>query len=94
MIHVRHPDVAAELLGQLEGHPETPCLQEAAGTVRSLDGVMSFEPKRGAVMAGARPPPIQPEEFEPSQRGWQHEAASRVEWAHQRRSFCLECLTQ
>ena len=27
--------------------------------------------------------PIQPEEFEPSQRGWQHEAASCVEWAHQ-----------
>ena len=35
-----------------------------------------------AVMAGARPPPVQPEEFEPSQRGWQHEAASRVQRAH------------
>ena len=33
-------------------------------------------------MAGARPPPVQPEEFEPAQRGWQHEAASRVERAH------------
>ena len=44
---------------------------------------MGFEPPAWrAVLAGARPPPIQPEEFEPSQRGWQHEAASRVEWAH------------
>ena len=33
-------------------------------------------------MAGARPPPVQPEEFEPAQRGWQHEAVSRVERAH------------
>ena len=95
MIHARHPDVAAQLLGQLEGHPETPCLQEAAATLRSLDGVMGFEPPAWrAVLAGARPPPIQPEEFEPSQRGWQHEAASRVEWAHERRSSSLECQTQ
>ena len=38
MIHARHPDVAAQRLGHLEGHPETPCLLEAAATVRSLDG--------------------------------------------------------
>ena len=54
------------------------CLQEAPATVRPLDGVMGFEPPAWrAVMAG-----IQPEEFEPSQRGWQHDAASRVEHAH------------
>ena len=70
MIHARHPDVAAQLLGHLEGHPETPCLQEAAALLRSLDGVMGFEPPAWrAVLAGARPPPI-PEEFEPSQRGF------------------------
>ena len=83
MIHARHPHVAAELLEQLEGHPNSPCLQEAATTARSLVGIMGFElPSWRAVMAGARPPPVQPEEFEPAQRGWQHEAASRVERAH------------
>ena len=55
MIHVRHPDVAAELLGQLEGHPETPCLQEAAGTVGSFDGVMSFEPTAWSCNGGRTP---------------------------------------
>ena len=56
MIHARHPDVAAQLLGQLEGHPET-CLQEAAATLRSLDGVMGFEPPAWrAVLAGATHP--------------------------------------
>ena len=56
--------------------------------MRSLDGVMGFEPPAWrAVLAGAQPPPIQPEEFEPSQRGWQHEAASRVERAHRETLF-------
>ena len=83
MIHGRHPHVAAELLEQLEGHPDSPCLQKAATTAPSLVGIMGFEPPSWrAVMAGARPPPVQPEEFEPAQRGWQHEAASRVERAH------------
>ena len=54
MIHARHLDVAVQLLGQLEGHPGTPCLQEAVATVRSL--VMGFEPPTWrAVMAGATP---------------------------------------
>ena len=44
MIHARHPHVAAELLEQLEGHPNSPCLQEAATTTRSLVGIMGFEP--------------------------------------------------
>ena len=30
MIHQRHPDVAAQLVHQLEGHPDTPSLQAAA----------------------------------------------------------------
>ena len=83
MIHARHPHVAAELLEQLVGHPDSPCLQEAVTTARSLVGIMDFEPPPWrAVMVGPRPPPVQPEEFEPAQRGWQHEAASRVERAH------------
>ena len=73
MILARHPHVAAELLEQFEGHPNSP----------SLVGIMGFEPPSWrAVMAGARPPPVQLEEFEPAQQGLQHEAASRVERAH------------
>ena len=44
MIHKRHPDVAARLVHHLEGHPNTPSLQAAAGAARSLRGVQGFEP--------------------------------------------------
>ena len=44
--------------------------QEAATTARSLVAIMGFEPPSWrAVMAGARPPPVQPEEFEPCTTG-------------------------
>ena len=95
MIHARHPNVAVQLLGQLEGHPETPCLQEAAASMRSLDGVMGFEPPAWrAVLAGARPPPIQPEEFEPSQRGGNTKPRHVLNGPTERRSSSLECQTQ
>ena len=81
MIRQRHPDVAVQLFHQLEGHPDTPCLQAAADAARSLHGVRGFIPSWEALSHGVRPEPLQPDEFEPGcQRGgWQHEAASRVE---------------
>ena len=80
MFRQRHPEVAAQLVDQLEGFPDTPVLEAAATAARSLNGVMGFEPPSWhALAAGARPEP-QPEEFEiRSQGGWQHEAASRIE---------------
>ena len=40
MIRQRHPDVAVQLVHQLEGHPDTPCLQAAADAARSLQLVV------------------------------------------------------
>ena len=77
MICQRHPEVAGQLVDQLEGFP---VLEAAAAAARSLTGAMGFAPPSWhALAAGARPEP-QPEEFEiRSQGGWQHEAASRVD---------------
>ena len=82
MIRQRHPDVAVQLVHELEGHPESPCLQAAAHAARSLHEVHGFVPPSWEALShGARPEPVQPDEFEPGcQRGWwQHEAASKVE---------------
>ena len=85
MIQARNPDVAAALVTELEGFPRTPILGEAASTARELVGARGFEPPSWrALAAGERPPDREPEEFEPGtvMRGWQHEAASRVERRH------------
>ena len=37
VIHQRHPDVADQLVRELEGDPQTPCLQPAASAARELD---------------------------------------------------------
>ena len=82
MIHQRHPDVAAQLVRQLEGHPATPSLQAAAAAARSLSRVRALEiPSWAALARGQRPAPRQPDEFEPGcdRSGWQHEVASKVE---------------
>ena len=82
MIRQRHPDVAAQLVRQLEGHPHTPSLEAAASAARSLRGVQGFEPPSWeALTHGVRPAPRQPDEFEPGceRSGWQHEVALRVE---------------
>ena len=73
MIHQRHPDVAAQLVRQLEGHPHTPSLEAAANAARSLRGVQKFElPSWEALTHGVRPAPRQPDEFEPGceRSGW------------------------
>ena len=82
MIRERHPQVAKQFAAFLEGHPDTPHLREAAAAVRSLHGVMEFEPPSWvAVATGARQEAREPEDYEPGsvRAGWQHEAASRVE---------------
>ena len=49
---------------------------------RQLIGVMGFEPPSWeAAAGGTRPPPREPDHFEPGtvRSGWQHEASARVE---------------
>ena len=88
MIRARHPTVAEQLVRQLEGHPATTCLHEAASAAPSLNGVLGWSPLSWRDL-GERPNMRQREEFEPGmpRRSWQHEAASRVE-QHFRCSTC------
>ena len=86
-IHERHPVVADVLVRQLEGHPHTPCLRAASEAAWSLHGGVE-PPSWIAVRDGTRPETREPEEYEPgSTRGWQHEAASRVD----QRLLALRC---
>ena len=65
------------------------CLSAASRAAQDLEGVEEFEvPQWRALAAGLRPPPREPEEFEPGcQRvGWQHETSSRVEREFRRNS--------
>ena len=81
-IHKRHPVVANQLVDELEGQPTTPFLSAAAEAVGNLTGTLGFDPPSWqAAMHGARPPPRNPEDFEPGtvRQGWQHEASSLVE---------------
>ena len=76
------PIGSARLVHHLEGHPNTPSCQAAAGAARSLRGVQGFEPPSSEALAhGGRPVPRQPDDFEPGceRGGWQREAASRRE---------------
>ena len=84
MIEARHPEVATQVIGQLEGHPLGHSLRAAANAAHSLEGVRGFEvPCWRALAAGLRPP-RHPEEF---QTGWQHEASSRIEQEHRETLF-------
>ena len=63
----------------------TPTLAEASMAARDLDGVMGFEPPSwDALLRGVHPPSQEWDQQEPAcfQRGWQHEASSRVERHH------------
>ena len=79
LIHQRHPDVAAQLVRKLEGHPDTPSLQAAAAAARSLSGVRALEiPSWAALARGVRPAPRQPDEFEPGcDRSWWHPGSKK-----------------
>ena len=84
MIEARHPEVATQVIAQLEGHPLGHSLRAAANAAHSLEGVRGFEvPSWRALAAGLRPP-RDPEEF---QTGWQHEASSRIEQEHRETLF-------
>ena len=81
MVHHRHPMVAATLVAQLSGNPETRCLSAVREAKHEL-AIAGFEsPSWQAIACGARPARREPEDHEPGtvRRGWQHEAASVVE---------------
>ena len=84
MIEARHPEVAAQVIAQLEGHPHGHSLRAAADAAHRLVGVRGFEvPSWRALAAGLRPP-RDPEEYK---SGWQHEASSRIEQEHRETLF-------
>ena len=88
MIHERHPEVAEALLENLNGEPDTPCLSEAQEAAHRVLRATGWEPPSwNEVAAGARPEGLDKDQFEPwdPHRGWQHEAASRMEswWMHE-----------
>ena len=85
MMHKWHPQIAVECLRELGGMSDSPTLAEASMAARDLDGVMGFEPPSwDALLRGVRPPSQEWDQQEPAcfQRGWQHEASSRVERHH------------
>ena len=73
--------MALEMVRQLNGVDACPSLQATSRTARELTGVEGFEPPMWDASAnGFRPPTHDADEFEAgAKRGWQHEAASRVE---------------
>ena len=82
MVFSRHRDVAIRFVVNLEGAPDTPSLGAAASAMWPLTGTMGFEPPSWRALAeGARPENVEPEDLDPGsvRRGWQHEAASRVD---------------
>ena len=79
MMFARHPEVASQIVQQLEGY------LFGASSARVLSGTVGFDPPSWqALCEGVRPRMLEPEEFEPGiERGcWQHEASSRVERQH------------
>ena len=82
MIRERHPSVAMECVHQLEGQPTAPALVAAVECARAVTGAAGFTPPSWRALARrARPPLRDVLDFEPGgqKRGWQHEAASRVD---------------
>ena len=88
MIFNRHPNVANLFVHELEGAREG-ALGAAAEARRAVTGVLGFDPPTWEDLAhGARPPLAEPEDMEPwSGHGWQHVAASKVEFQHREELF-------
>ena len=56
MMFARHPEVASQIVQQLEGHPDSPFLAAAASSARVLSGTMGFDPPSWpALCEGVRP---------------------------------------
>ena len=79
MIHNRHPDVAGQLIAQLEGRPESPNMRAASDAAHQLNGVRDFVPPSWRALAdGARPQIRDIDNFElGNSDGWQHVVASK-----------------
>ena len=79
MIRERHPGVASMIVDVLETGPTTPTLQAVAQSDVSVRGVQGVEPPNWQALSHVhhllRDPGI-------TRRGWQHEAASRLEQHH------------
>ena len=88
MIFKRHAHVANLFVHELDG-ARGGALGAAAKARRAVTGVLGFDPPTWeALVAGARPPTMEPEEMEPrGGRGWQHAAASKVQHQHRSCSF-------
>ena len=83
MIHERHPDVAAHVVAGLLHPGDAPNFGAAARAADNLRGVGGFEPPVWHdLRLGARPPPTRTDDFAFHGRGWQCEAAARVEENH------------
>ena len=66
MIQERHPAVAFDLIVQLGGRPQISVFRVAAASLRSLTGVVDFEPPQWwALAGGAGPPPPEPDDVDP-----------------------------
>ena len=86
MIHVRHPGIAARIIRELDGQPNS----LRAAVAHRLSGVRGFVVSSWtALAAGLRPPPRDQEDENPirDKSGWQHEAASRIEQEHHESLF-------
>ena len=81
MVSSRHRNVATRFVVNLKGAPDTPSLGAAASAMWSLTGTMGFGPPSWSVGGGSSSENVGPEDLEPGsvRRGWQHEAASRVD---------------
>ena len=81
MIQDRHPDVAGQLIAQLEGRPDTPIMRAPSDAARQLNGVRDFvAPPSRALADGTRPETHDIDDFDRGNSdGWQHEVASRTD---------------
>ena len=89
MIQNRHPDVAGQLIAQLEGRPDTPIMGSASDAAHQLNGVMDFVPPSWRALAdGVRPQIRDIDDFERGNSdGWQHVVASRTDEVFRERMF-------
>ena len=88
MIKARHPQVADTIMQGLNGEAAAPTLRAAARARHDLTGVQGFEPPSWEALAdGVRLPFHDMDDGEPGveRHGWQHEAASRLEWEFRER---------
>ena len=84
VIRERHPSDANMIIEALESGPRPPTLAAVAESAHAVFGVQGFEPPSGRELSHGARPLREPDDHEPGgmRRGWQLEAASRVERQH------------